>query len=212
MTTDDLIARLSTGIAPVPRHAAERLLARGLAAGAAATFVITLVALGLRRDLAAAVLDWQFWAKALYVLALALVTLPLVKRLSRPEGQMGRETLAIAAPVLIIALVAIGQWTAAAPPERMPLMMGHSALVCPWLILALSLPLQGGTLWAMRRLAPTNAAAGAVAGLFAGAAAAFIYGLHCNETSLVFVALWYTAGIALSTALGALCGRFTLRW
>ena len=60
------------------------------------------------------------------------------------------------------------------------------------------------SLLAMRRLAPTRPTlAGAGAGLFVGGIAATVYGLHCAETSAAFTLIWYTGGIALSTALGA---------
>ena len=63
------------------------------------------------------------------------------------------------------------------------------------------------------RLAPTRLTlAGALAGLFAGGMGAFVYAFHCPETAAPFVALWYSAGILLTTALGALLGPRLLRW
>jgi hypothetical protein len=80
-------------------------------------------------------------------------------------------------------------------------------------VLLLSLPILGGLLWALRRLAPTRLAlAGGTAGLAAGAWAACLYCLHCPETSAVFVLTWYSLGIALATGLGALLGPRLLRW
>jgi hypothetical protein len=69
------------------------------------------------------------------------------------------------------------------------------------------------SLWALRGLAPTRPrAAGLAAGLLAGAIGAFAYALACHEVSVAFVALWYSLGIALSGALGALLGPRLLRW
>ena len=42
--------------------------------------------------------------------------------------------------------------------------------------------------------------------------AAFAYSLGCTEGSLTFVSIWYTAGVALATAFGALIGPRVLRW
>ena len=80
-------------------------------------------------------------------------------------------------------------------------------------MLGLAAPLFLGLLWSFRRLAPTRLrAAGAAAGLSAGACAAAVYCLHCPEASAIFVLTWYSLGIALAGALGALLGPRLLRW
>jgi hypothetical protein len=80
-------------------------------------------------------------------------------------------------------------------------------------VLALSLPALAAALWALRDLAPTRPrAAGAAAGLLAGSIGAIGYALHCPEAAIAFVAAWYTAGIALTGALGAALGPRVLRW
>jgi hypothetical protein len=85
--------------------------------------------------------------------------------------------------------------------------------VCPFYVLALAVPIFAGLLWSFRRLAPTRLrAAGAAAGLAAGAWAATIYCLHCPEASAIFVLTWYTLGIVLAAAIGALLGPRVLRW
>jgi hypothetical protein len=80
-------------------------------------------------------------------------------------------------------------------------------------VLLLAIPIFVGLLWSFRRLAPTRLrAAGAAAGLAAGAFSATIYCLHCPEVSAVFVLTWYSLGIVLASALGALVGPRLLRW
>ena len=54
--------------------------------------------------------------------------------------------------------------------------------------------------------------AGAATGLLVGGLAATLYGLHCPEHTAAFVAVWYTLGMAIPTAMGALIGRFVWRW
>ena len=91
--------------------------------------------------------------------------------------------------------------------------MGRSANVCAFLIALISLPLFAGVFWALRQLAPIRLTrAGAAAGLLAGATGATIYAFHCTESAAPFVAIWYTAGIALTTLIGAALGRWVLRW
>jgi hypothetical protein len=91
--------------------------------------------------------------------------------------------------------------------------LGKSWIFCPWLVLLLAAPIFVGLLWSFRRLAPTRLrAAGAVAGLAAGAWAATVYCLHCPEVSALFVLTWYSLGIALAAGAGALLGPRLLRW
>ena len=54
--------------------------------------------------------------------------------------------------------------------------------------------------------------AGASAGFLSGATSAALYCFHCPETAAPFILIWYTLGILLTTALGALLGRWILRW
>ena len=70
-----------------------------------------------------------------------------------------------------------------------------------------------GNITIMRRLAPTSlTAAGFAAGLLAGGAGAWVYAFHCTESGLPFITLWYSAGILATALLGALIGRWLLRW
>ena len=74
-------------------------------------------------------------------------------------------------------------------------------------------PVLVAALAALRSLAPTHlASAGAAAGALAGGAGAAVYALHCPEVGAPFLAVWYVAGIALSTLLGTLLGPRWLRW
>ena len=38
------------------------------------------------------------------------------------------------------------------------------------------------------------------------------YALSCPEAALSFIAAWYTLGMGLAAGLGALLGRWCLRW
>jgi hypothetical protein len=49
-------------------------------------------------------------------------------------------------------------------------------------------------------------------GLVAGGVALMAYALHCDEAAPAFIAIWYSLGVLLATALGAVIGPQFLRW
>lgn len=212
MRTDDLLDTLSADLAPAPPGLVTRRLGLGLVLGMVGTFVVLIATLGLRRDLGAAVMGAAFWIKFIYTLALAGLGLWLVERQSRASADARMPAWLLLVPVLLLAAIAAVQVSAPQADWR-ALLMGHSARVCSTLILILSLPIFAGTFWAMRALAPTRLTlAGACAGLLSGAASAALYCLHCPEVAAPFVLIWYSLGILLATALGALVGRWLLHW
>jgi hypothetical protein len=213
MQTTDLIDQLAGKLQPTAPREALRRLAGGLAVGALVAFAAVLVYLGLRADLGAALLTFSFWMKWGFALATMAVALVMCVRLSRPEGRPGELPFALAIPLLMLGAVAVIQLARVPEAERLSLWLGYSALRCPWIIAALSIPLVLGVLWAMRGLAPTRLRwAGFSAGCLAGAAAAVVYAMHCNETAAPFVATWYSVGILLPALFGLLIGPRVLRW
>ena len=215
MTGDhkDLIDRLVTDLHPVSPHAVERRLLGGLGIGLIGATAIMLLALGPRHEWAAMVGNVAFQIKLAYAAALALTGLEAVRRLARPLGRAPRAGRALPVVFGLVCVIAIASLMSAAPEDRRRLLMGNTALVCPLLIAMVSAPVLATLLAVMRRLAPTRPIrAGAAAGLLAGATAAFLYAFHCPESGLPFVALWYTAGILLSSAIGAAMGPRVLSW
>jgi len=212
MQTDDLIAALSGDLAPAPKGWVTRTTLLGAAGGTLAAALLWLVPMGLRADLAEAAQASPFWMKFFYTLALALLGLWLLARAGRPGARLAPPALALLAPVAVLAVMAAMALDAAGADTH-KLLMGHSALFCPFAIVAVSLPVLAGALWSLKRLAPTRLTeAGAAAGLFAGSAGAFVYAFYCTESAAPFVALWYSAGILLSGVIGATIGRIALRW
>jgi hypothetical protein len=210
--TDDLIGALSHELAPVSRTLVARRLGLGLALGMVATFLILVPTLRLRPDLGHALGGAAFWVKFIYTLALAALGLWLVERQSRAAADARMPALLLLVPVVLLAAVAALQISAPQADWR-TLAMGHTARVCSSLILAFSLPIFVGTFWAMRTLAPTRLTlAGGSAGLLSGAASAALYCLHCPEAAAPFILIWYSLGILLAAGLGAVIGRWTLRW
>jgi len=212
MRTDDLIAQLSDGLEPVKTGAVTRLLLVAVAAGLAASAVVMLTVLGPRHHFAVAITGFGMWMKLTYTFLLAAIGFWLVERAGRPGADMRKPATMLALPVLVMLLLAAFQMTAPGA-DMHRLVMGQSARVCAILILLVAAPSLVAAFWGLRQLAPTRLTlAGAGAGLFAGTLGAFVYAFHCIEDSAPFVAIWYTLGIALTTAIGAFLGRWALRW
>lgn len=213
MNTDDLIARLSTDVAPVSRHAVRWRLFTGLFLGALVAAGILALALGVRPDLHIAMRGFAFWMKWGYTLSLALVALGMTVQLARPDSGRVRWAWLLAIPVVMLAGAGAMELIRTPPGEWLTMWLGHSWMICPWIVLGLAMPIFVGLLWSFRRLAPTRLrAAGAAAGLAAGAFAATVYCVHCPEVSAIFVLTWYSLGILLAASLGALLGPRLLRW
>lgn len=209
----DLAFRLSKDLAPVPQGFVPRRLALGSLTGFAVSIVLVLVALGLRPDFPRAFHTPMFWVKLAYPLSLAVIAGLASERLARPAGSARARVIWLVVPVVLVVALAVLQLVFAQPATRMELVMGGSARLCPFLVLAAAIPPLLGLVWAMRGLAPTRLReTGAIVGLAAGGAGAFAYAWHCTETGAPFLALWYTLGIALAVLLGWLAGPRVLRW
>lgn len=212
MRTDDLIDRLSANLEPVKSGAVARLLLGAVLLGIAGSVLVMLTVIGPRHNLAAAMTHPGMWTKLAYTFAIAAFGLWLVERAGRPGAEMTRPVMALALPLLAIVLLA-GLQMSAPGADLSGLILGHSSRVCAALVTLTALPTLAATFWALRKLAPTRLTlAGAGAGLFAGAAGAFVYCFHCNEEAAPFIAIWYSLGIVAVTAIGALLGRTLLRW
>jgi hypothetical protein len=211
--TVDLIERLASDDWTAPPTGAVARLAGMLVAGCIASFLVMWAWLGVRPDLAQAVATSAFWMKFAYTLMLAALSFWLVERLGRPGAETARPQRMVLLPLAIIIVLAVTETATSPPAVRMHLLMGASSHVCPWRIVALSLPIFAATVLGLRRLAPTRLIlAGAAAGVLAGAAGAWIYAFHCDESAAPFVAVWYTLGIAAVGAIGGASGKWLLRW
>lgn len=211
--TDDLIAQLSSDLRPVPATRLRSWLLYATGAGALLAFLIMVPWIGLRSDFPGAFADPIFWTKFLYTLVFLGFGLWSAERLSRPGGTMRAPALSAVALVALTGIAGIVQLVTASPDQMSGLIVGHTALVCPFYILALSVPLFVAITLVMRRLAPTNLTlAGFASGLAAGTASCWVYAFHCGENGLPFITLWYTAGILVVALIGAALGRYLLRW
>jgi len=213
MRTDDLVAMLATGPAAVDPNQAARRYAMSIGAGAVGAALLLAMLLGVRSDLATAVLLPMFWVKLAFVACVLTASLLVVARLARPGQRLAWTPGALAAPVLAMWMLAGWVLARADPVSREQLFFGETWTSCPYLIAMLSVPAFVAVFWAIRGLAPTRLRlAGAAAGLLSGAIGALVYCLHCPEQGAPFLGFWYLIGMLIPTATGALCGPRLLRW
>ncbi len=211
MKTDALIDLLARDAGPAPRALAARRLSPAAIGG---LLVSTWAAVAVFGAIPMAMFATPVpWTKMVYAGALALAAGWLTARLSRPAAPSVWAQRVTVAVVLAMALIGAASLVSEPAGVRVAALLGHSWSTCPWGVLALSLPALAASLWAVHGLAPTRpAAAGFAAGLLAGSVGAFGYSLSCPEASPAFVAVWYTLGIALTGAIGAVVGPRVLHW
>lgn len=213
MSTDELIRRLSSRVAPVSRHALEKRLFLGAGAGFLLSLALLAMWLGLRPANLAAPFIGAFLTKLVYASLLAAASIAASVHLMRPESRPASWFILAAAPVAVLALLAVIELINA-PRETWPvLLFGASAASCLLRISVISIPIFLGFIWAARSFAPTRLRiAGASIGVAAGSLSAAIYALHCIETAACFIFLWYSAAILIAAVGGALVAPRLLRW
>ncbi|MFS8122493.1 NrsF family protein [Rhizobium sp. BR 250] len=211
--TEDIIEQLAGDLKPVPVFSLERRLALAVLPALAVSLLLMLVILGLRSDMNAAVAEPGFWVKSAYNALLALAAFLAVRRLARPEGDGGGLLAWLVVIFIAMAAIALIQLGFAVPGTYRTLILGSSALHCPFLIVAFALPLFLANFAVLRRSAPADPTlAGFAAGLAAGAAGAWVYSWFCTENGMAFVLIWYSLGILLIGVIGAFAGSRLLRW
>ena len=212
MKTEQLVSLLATRVEAVDRARVARHCASALGAGILATLAFTFSA--LHPPVSSHYLSLpMFWVREIYCIALAFAGFFTVVRLARPGARLGWVPLGIIVPVLVM-------WISAAlalqstPQQAHPRMvLGNSALICPFLITLSAVPVFAAYLWILRSFAPTRLRlAGAAAGFAAGSIGAFLYSVHCAELAAPFIGIWYLLGMLIPTTIGALCGPRFLRW
>lgn len=215
MTTDELIATLSRSPEPArPSHFHARV-ALALVGGVALGLIFLKFTLGFRPDIgvSAAVVAGKAGLSALIATFAGGLALTLLRPNDGGDGQVRRA----AGPLvtLVFALLAIGAITlfTTGPSDRFVAFTGGGFPWCIFLIPLLGLPTAGLLMWAVKDAAPTRLAlAGAGVGALSGGAGAMVYAMFCPVDSVAFVTIWYVAGIALASVLGAWAGVKLLRW
>jgi hypothetical protein len=212
MDTEQLIRTLAADN-PHRTHSVGLVLALGLLAAAPVSFIMFMMALGVRPDVMTAMHNPFFDLKFVITLALAISAIAVSLHLSRPEASLKGWGWLLLIPVGIIAA---GIGSEMMMPQRLPMMtrlIGHNSRVCMAAITLLSLPLLAGALIGLRHGAPARpAVAGGIAGMISAGLAATLYASHCTDDSPLFVATWYPIATAMVTAAGALIGARVLKF
>jgi hypothetical protein len=213
MQTDELIKSLSQNLPPTPTGSLQRTLLQGIALGALGTLAIFVIGYGPRADLATAIKAAPTMMKLTYAASMALFAWVLCEKLARPGVNLKHLTWVPLLPVVLLGGIAIVATIQTPEEMRHTMLYGHSALYCPFNIALLSLPIFAMLVRSLRRAAPTQLRlTAAIAGLMSGGIATLFYALYCNESTVQFVAAWYTLGMLLPAAYGALFGNKLLRW
>lgn len=211
MNTDELIHMLAKDAGPAPTNLAPKLLGINAVSGLIFASLMSILLLGL---IPSSHLEFVgVWFKFVYALALTSVAAWALIALGKPGVNASVKLNGLLAIGVAVAAIGCAAWLSTPADERMNAVMGHSWIVCPWIIAGLSLPVLGLCFYAMRHMAPTHLRlTGAVCGLFAGAIAAAGYAFACTETAVPFVSVWYSLGILIAGGMGALLGPKFLNW
>jgi hypothetical protein len=212
MRTDELIEALVQDGAPREASLTARMSTALLLGGLVAVALFTLT-LGIRPDIGHALHTGRFPLKVGLTLICAFTALSATMRLAHPDARLSEVAVVLASAPLLLA-AAVGIELLVVPPANWAARaIGSNSRICLAAIPLLSIAPLIGVLAALRAGAPRSpTVAGAVGGLLAGALGATLYATHCPDDSPMFVAIWYTLGLALVTVAGALAGRRVLRW
>jgi len=212
MRTEDLIRQLAGDTTTRPRATLWQTLVTPSLITLLCAVVLTVAVYGIRADLAsvqAAVISKQ----AVFAILVAAI-LPLVQQLIRPNTSVRHQLPLPVAPFVLSALAAALFIHEQPADLRMVSWIGHGIPGCLYLIPPVALPGTLVLMWFVRlRQAPTRLAfAGAALGAFAGSIAGLAYALHCTSDEPAYVLSWYPLAILISAAIGAIAGRWMLRW
>jgi hypothetical protein len=168
---------------------------------------------GVQPDLISIAHGGPLAMKACYTLSLAAIAGSMLMPMLRPGKLVPDRGPLFVFPVLLLVGLAMLQTATTSNADPVSLWLGSSWQRCPPRIAILSAPIFAGACWAIRRQAPLRLrATGTLAGLVSGGIAATVYAFACKENGAGFVLVWYTLGIAISTAVGAMIGPRVLRW
>jgi hypothetical protein len=204
---------LSTNLEPVDRGAVLRTLCLTVVAGIVAALGIAVFGLGVRSDFATARALIFLALKLAFAIGIVGLAIVYLTRVTRPGGERKISSFLIVTPFLVIVLLAAISLGSAPRAHWDRMIVGDEWLECLLSIPIIAIVPFAGSIWAVRKGAPTNLVrAGALAGLVAGGISATGYALHCTDDSIPFVAVWYGGTIVLCTLAGAVLGPRLLRW
>lgn len=212
MKTDELIKTLGADVKTTAMPLGRMWLVV-LAFAAVAAAAVFFMAIGMRPDFMQAMQTIRFLFKFVFTITLAITAFLALRMLAMPGAPAGRYGRWLLVAPLLMAAAVVLELFAMPSSDWGKRLVGNNMMICLSFIPLIGLVPLATLLVALKQAAPTRPAlSGAVAGLLAGALAATFYAAHCTDDSPLFVATWYSLAIAALGGIGALAGRFFLRW
>ena len=213
MRHDRLIDRLTGELKPVRRRRLSVDIAV-IAAICAAEVFLFFAMKAQRPDMPMQMHQMSFWWR-LASLGLIAVISGAVAILSFNPAYSPRRAIRWLLLIAVICL-ASGMFINAGPQARLSFLARlnwHAGLQCTYKMVLLSIPAVIGLTVLMRRGAPTDRARTALlAGLAAAAWGAFVFVFACPSNDPLYIAVWYSVGCGIVTALSRLVLPRISRW
>ena len=167
----------------------------------------------IREGYVARLAESAVMAKQAIPLLIAGFAVPIVLRLSLPEGRAGGVIVLLILACSVLPVMAGVQLWLTPMGEWQALLSAPSLVQCLLFVPILSLMLTGVQIMSLRQWAVTKPLlTGAMVGVLSGATATIIYALFCIEDAPAFYGFWYSVGILASASIGVLAGGRWLRW
>jgi hypothetical protein len=216
MNTDQLVDLLSANLEPVGRVQFGRMLLLAMLTGGAAAFVVMLATVGPRADLDSPIhLEWTA-IKLLFAVNVIGTAAPVLLRSMRPGLEKQTHQLIVFLPLFAAIVAALSMLLFVTPQAWSSMLHGATSvsparcLLCTIFFAAIPF---AALVWALRQGAPTRLRlSGAIAGVVAGGFGAAAYAFSCVSDTIPFIAVCYSAAIALCALIGAQIGPRLLRW
>lgn len=216
MNTDRLIDLLSANLEPVGRVRVGKTLLLAMLTGGAVALISMLATVGPRAELdSTAHLGWTT-VKLLFAVSVIGTATPLLLRSMRPGLEKETHPGIIFLPFLAVIAAALAMLLFVTPETWREMLRGATSASpahCLLCIMFFAVVPFAALVWVLRQGAPTRLSlSGAIAGVVAGGLGAFAYAFHCASDTVPFIAVFYTAAIALCACIGAQLGPLLLRW
>jgi hypothetical protein len=213
MKTDDLIEMLARQDVAVDK---QRMMLRWLAAlgvGFMISMFVFVYMFRINPDLRMLMENIWFWVRFAFIGSVMILGGWFFATLGKPGRAAVLPFWVVAVPFVVLGIVGLVMLLSAAPDDRRAMLLGISWSVCSRNISMLAVPIFVASVWIARQFAPVKLRlTGAMLGLFSGGAAALIYSMYCPEMEPIFLAIWYSLGMLIPAAVGALLGRKLLSW
>lgn len=152
-------------------------------------------------------------AKQVIPLLISATTIPLLLMLIRPEAKLAGRVVPVLISIVIMPIMMLAFLLPLSANSVLQIISSTSVQQCLVTIPIIASPILCAQLVILRNGAITKPVmTGWLAGLAAGGIATAIYALVCTEDNPGFYGLWYSLNILFVGFVGALLGRYSLRW